>query len=121
MLYFLMILSCAFLNASIQLLLKKGMHAIGHFEFSIENFWPFLLSILGNPYIILGILLQPLTLGIWLLVLSRVEITYAFPLVSLGYIFTALGGYFLLGEPLSFIRILGILTIMGGVCLVARS
>ena len=121
MLYFLMILSCAFLNAAIQLFLKTGMQTIGHFEFCFKNIGPFFLSILGNPSIILGVLLQPLTLGIWLLVLSRVDVTYAFPLVSLSYIFTALGGHFLLNEPLSLILILGILTIMGGVCLVARS
>lgn len=121
MLYFLMILLCAFLNASIQIVLKKGMLQIGHFEFCFQNAWPFLLSILGNPYIILGIILQPLGLSIWLLVISRVEISYAYPLASTAYILTALGGYFFLNESLSASRILGILVIMGGVYLVARN
>lgn len=121
MIYLFMILFCTFLNASMQLLMKRGMDEIGHFEFCLGNIWPLCLGILQNPYILLGIILQPISLAIWLLVISRVEVSYAFPLASLAYVFTALGGYYLLDESLSLTRILGILVIIGGVCLVARS
>jgi multidrug transporter EmrE-like cation transporter len=56
----------------------------------------------------------------WLLVLSRVEVSIAYPLTSLGYIATALIAYVMLGEDFSSIRIAGILIIIAGVYLVCR-
>lgn len=121
MLHLLMITFTCFLTASTQLLIKKGLHIIGHFEFCFSNLLPLSFSLLKNPYIVIGILLQPLCLATWVLVLSRVEVSYAGPMASLSYIFVALGSYFFLGESLSLLRIIGIVIIIGGVCLVARS
>lgn len=110
-----------FLNAAAQLLLKAGMSHIGHFEFSAANLIPISMKVAVCPPIIIGLLFYMLSVGVWLLVLSRVQVSYAYPMLSVGYIINAIAAYFLFGEDFSIIRLSGILIIMIGVCLVARS
>jgi multidrug transporter EmrE-like cation transporter len=118
---FLLILLSISINTIAQLLLKAGMNRIGHFEFALHNFGPIFVKIASNYFIIAGLAAYVLSVTTWLLVLSRSEVSYAYPLTSLGYILTALAGYFLLNEGLSPLRIVGILVIILGVILVTRS
>ncbi len=118
---FLLILLGVFLNASAQLLLKAGMDQVGHFAFSWANVWPIGLETGSNPFIIIGILCYIISVVVWLLVLSRVDVSIAYPMVSIGYIVSAIAAYYLLGETITMQRILGILVILTGVYLVARS
>ena len=55
-----------------------------------------------------------------MLVLSKVEVSFAYPFLSIGYVVTAFAGYWLLGESLSVMRIVGILVICIGVYLISR-
>lgn len=109
------------LNAAAQLLLKIGMNRIGEFEFQLNNIFPIGLQIATNLPIILGIGTYVVSVLVWLMVLSRVDVGVAYPMVSLGYIVTAIASYFFLAESLSALRISGILVILLGVFLVARS
>ena len=70
---------------------------------------------------LLGILAYVMSVVVWLLVLSRVEVSFAYPLLSVGYIVNAIAGYYLFQENLSLTRITGILIIVAGVYLVTRS
>jgi multidrug transporter EmrE-like cation transporter len=110
-----------FLNAAAQLLLKAGMTNIGHFEFSMANLIPIGIKVAVCPPILIGLLFYVLSVGVWLLVLSRVQVSYAYPMLSVGYIVNAIAAYFLFGEDLTLIKISGIFVIMIGVYLVARS
>jgi len=58
---------------------------------------------------------------VWLLVLSRVEVSFAYPLLSVGYIVNAVAAYYLFQENISLTRIAGILIIVAGVYLITRS
>jgi drug/metabolite transporter (DMT)-like permease len=58
---------------------------------------------------------------VWLVVLAKAEVSYAYPLISLGYVFTAILGRVLFGEAVTITRMTGILVICLGVFLVARS
>jgi multidrug transporter EmrE-like cation transporter len=118
---FLLIILSISMNTAAQLLLRKGMLNIGHFEFVFANIGPIFSKIVTNYFIIGGIATYVFSVTTWLLVLSRAEVSYAYPITSLGYILTALAGYFLLNESLTPLRIIGILIIMLGVILVARS
>lgn len=109
------------LNAIAQILLKTGMSQIGHFEFSLANVIPIGVKIIANPPIVGGMGLYGLSVLVWLMVLSRAEVSFAYPMVSIGYIITAVLAYYLFGEPLTSLRVFGILIIMAGVYLVARS
>ncbi|HBN22965.1 MAG TPA: 4-amino-4-deoxy-L-arabinose transferase [Holosporales bacterium] len=119
--YLPLILFAVLLNTAAQIVLKMGMKSIGHFEFSSHNIVPILLKMAQNPHILGGVSLYVFSLGAWLLTLSRVEVSLAYPLTSLGYVFTALVGYYVLQENMGIMRIAGILVIMIGVYLVTRS
>lgn len=116
-----LILLSVLINTAAQLLLKAGITRIGYFAFSWENVWPIFSKLIINPYILTGLACYVSSVGVWLLVLSRTEVSYAYPITSLGYLFTALASYLLLSEAVTITRVLGILIIMLGVFLVTRS
>ena len=109
------------LNAAAQLFLKEGMRRIGHFEFIWANIVPIGFTVAGNLFVLAGLACYVVSVGVWLLVLSRVEVSFAYPLLSVGYIVNAVAGYYLFQENLSLTRITGILIICVGVNFVTRS
>lgn len=118
---YLPILIGIFLNASAQLLLKAGMDRIGYFQFSLENLWPIATQVAVSPFIIIGLGCYGFSVVAWLMGLSRVDVSVAYPLLSIGYIVTAVIAYFLLHENISLIRVVGILIILLGVFLITRT
>jgi multidrug transporter EmrE-like cation transporter len=118
---FALIMAGVLLNAIAQLLLKAGTRAIGHFEFSMANVRPIGWAIATNPYIFGGLTCYVLSVGIWILALSRVEVSMAYPMLSLGYVVNAFFGWYLFGEAVTALRLGGIGFIIIGVYLVAKS
>ncbi len=118
---YLLILFGVLLNAGAQLMLKAGMSQVGHFEFTLANVLPVGIKVIANPPIMTGLFMYVVSVGIWLLVLSRVPVSYAYPMISIGYVVNALAAYYLFGEPLTSLRMLGIFIIMAGVYLVAQN
>jgi multidrug transporter EmrE-like cation transporter len=118
---FILLLVGVLLNATAQILLKAGMSQIGHFEFSLANAVPIGMRVMLNFPIISGLCAYVVSVGVWLLVLSRVQVSFAYPMLSIGYIVNALAAYYLFGEPMTSMRILGIFIIIAGVYLVAQS
>lgn len=121
MMIFVLILTGVLLNAGAQLLLKAGMGQIGHFEFTVANALPIGIKVIANPPILTGLLMYVVSVGVWLLVLSRVQVSFAYPMLSIGYIVNAVAAYYLFGEPLTSLRMLGIFIIIAGVYLVGQS
>jgi multidrug transporter EmrE-like cation transporter len=109
------------LNAAAQLFLKEGMRRIGHFEFVWANIVPIGFMVAGNLFVLSGLVCYVISVAVWLLVLSRVEVSFAYPLLSVGYIVNAVAGYYLFQENLSLTRITGILIICVGVYFITRS
>lgn len=118
---FILILLGVMLNAAAQLLLKAGMAQIGHFEFSSANVFPVGLKIASNLPILSGLVAYVVSVVVWLLVLSRVQVSYAYPMLSIGYVVNAVAAYLLFGEALSVARVTGIFIIIAGVYLVSQS
>ena len=119
--YIPLILSGVLLNSLAQLCIKQGMRVIGPFAFTLENLLPIGLKVIVNPFLILGMACYAVSIFLWLLVLSRVDVGYAYPMLSVGYIVTAVAGRALFGEMLGFNRLSGILFICLGVFLITRS
>jgi multidrug transporter EmrE-like cation transporter len=109
------------LNAVAQLALKQGMRTIGSFAFCCDNLTRIAGAVLTCPYILAGLFCYVVSVAVWLLVLSRVEVSFAYPLLSLGYIVTALAGWRFFGENLSLCRWSGIIIICIGVWLITRT
>lgn len=115
------ILLAVLLNTAAQLLLKAGMNRMGQFELAFSKMFNLGTQILVNPFLMLGFATYVISMLIWMYVLSKVEVSFAYPMISLGYVLNAITAYYLFGESLSMLRMLGILTILCGVYLVARS
>ena len=106
------------LGATAQVVLKKGVQAVG--PISIATLIPNIGSIFFCPYIISGIVLYGASLMVWLIVLSRMELSRAYPFVSLGYIITFIFGIVLLDEKMSHYKIFGLLFIIAGIFIMSR-
>ena len=115
-----MILGCVLLGTAGQLLLKEGMNRVGEFSFSTHELMPIAFKVLSSPFVLIGTLCYALSLIVWLLVLSRSEVSYAYPLLSIGYVITAIMGYYLFGDALTPLRIFGIALIILGVIFITR-
>jgi len=118
---FSLILTGVLLNAAAQLLLKAGTNSIGPFEFAAGNIVPVGTRLALQPYILGGIACYVVSLVVWIMGLSRVEVSVAYPMLSIGYLVNALAAWYFFGESLSALRMTGIGFIIVGVFLVARS
>ena len=116
-----LILTGVLLNASAQLLLKAGTNAVGHFEFHLSNVIPIGMKIAFQPFILGGMACYAISLVVWIMGLSRVPVSVAYPMLSIGYVVNAVIAYYWLGEPLAMQKMLGIGFIIIGVVLVAKS
>ncbi len=96
------------------------MRTVGHFAFSLENIMPIGTKVALNPFVLAGLFCYVVSVIVWLMALSRVDVSYAYPLLSAGYIVTALAGQIFFGETLGPVRWAGILVICLGVYLVTR-
>jgi multidrug transporter EmrE-like cation transporter len=109
------------LNTAAQLLLKTGMQRIGYFGFETSNILPILMKVVVNPFLIGGLTLFVVGFAVWLMVLSRLPLSLAYPMGSLGYVTTAIGAAVLLGEDVSPMRMLGIFLVVIGVYCISRT
>ncbi len=109
------------LNVAGQLTLKFGMSKMGNFSLSLPNLTSVFLRAATSPYILLGLGFYGLGFMVWLIVLAKAEVSYAYPLISLGYVFTAILAWQLFDENLTVARFAGILVTCLGVFLIARS
>jgi drug/metabolite transporter (DMT)-like permease len=104
-----------------QLLLKTGMNKLGNFKISLEALPPVFLKAFLSPYILLGLGCYVTGFLIWLIVLAKAEVSYAYPLISLGYVLTAIMGWWLLGENVTLLRLAGIMVTCIGVFMISQS
>ena len=116
-----LILSGVVLNALGQLLLKAGTNSVGQFAFSADNLIPVGTRIATEPYILAGVVCYGVSLVVWIMGLSRVEVSVAYPMLSLGYVLNAAAAWYLFGESVGTMRVAGIVFIIIGVCVIARS
>jgi len=118
---FSLVLTGVLLNAVAQLLLKAGTNAIGAFEFSVANVAPVGWKVATQPFILAGIGCYVVSVVVWILALSRAEVSIAYPMLSLGYVMNAIAAWYLFGEAVTPGRLAGIAVIIVGVFIVARS
>ena len=116
-----LILSGVLLNAVAQLLLKAGAKSITGLAFTFGNASTIASRVALNLPILGGLACYAISVVVWILALSRVEVSVAYPMLSVGYVVNAFAAYWLFGEALTPARMAGIAIIIGGVWLVARS
>lgn len=109
------------LNALAQLLLKAGTNAVGAIHLTPDNWFATGVKLASQLPIIGGLTCYVVSVVVWIIGLSRVDVTIAYPLLSLGYIINAVGAWYFLGEAMSPQRMLAIGVIIVGVFLLTRS
>ncbi|MBX3716628.1 MAG: EamA family transporter [Burkholderiales bacterium] len=118
---FSLVLAGVLLNAAAQLLLKAGTNRIGEFAFTLGNVVPVGLKVAASPFVLGGLACYAVSVVVWIMALSRVPVSVAYPMLSIGYIVNAFAAWALFGESVTAQKLAGIGFIVVGVWLVARS
>jgi len=108
-------------NAAAQLMLKYGMMTMGPLSFAGVNPVIKILQIVFSPWIFLGLCVFVISMASHLFVLSKVELSFAYPFLSLAYVAVAVFAYFVFREDLNAYRVVGIALICVGTVLIAQS
>jgi multidrug transporter EmrE-like cation transporter len=74
-----------------------------------------------EPHILAGLACYVVSVVVWVVALSKVPVSIAYPMLSIGYVINAIAAYYLLGESITPMRLAGIGIIIVGVFVVARS
>jgi multidrug transporter EmrE-like cation transporter len=107
-------------NAAAQVCLKYGMIQLGTLNFAGVNPVIKLLQIVFSPFVFIGLCIFVISMASHLFVLSKVELSFAYPFLSLAYVVVAVLAYFLFREDLNAFRIGGIALICVGTVLIAQ-
>jgi len=105
-----------------QLLLKVGMDQVGQIGFeSLGYLLPTLTRMFTNPLIMVGLVCYAFSALGWLAVLSRLDLSYAYPMLAIMYVLIPLASRIFLGEAIPPLRWLGIFVVVLGVIIVSRT
>lgn len=104
-----------------QTLLKYGVSNVDGINFTGGQISEGIRKVFTSPYIIIGIIFYAVSAVLWLDVLSRLPISYAYPLVSLSYAAAIILGALLFHEHISWMRIVAMVLICGGVVTLIKS
>ncbi|MGF1449618.1 MAG: DMT family transporter [Opitutales bacterium] len=105
------------ISSTAHVVLKRGMQAKSE---TADGLLGTLLAVAQNPWVLTGMCLHVLALGVWLAALKRVDITFAYPFLALGYVLVALMGVLWLGESLGTTRLAGMAIIVVGIVVLSR-
>ncbi len=109
------------LNAAAQLFLKAGTNVVGTVSFGDANTLNTLMAIARVPWFWAGFACYGISLFTWIATLSRLPVSVAYPLVSIGYVVNALAAWWLFGESLTMQKLIGVGFIIIGVILVSTT
>ena len=107
------------MGAIAQIVLKRGMQIYG--EVSASGVWSQLIPILKVPHVLVGFLLYAISSVLWIAVVSNIDLSLAYPMVSIAYVVVFVASWLLLGEQISLLRATGLAVIVTGVIMISRS
>jgi len=107
---------CILLSVLGQIDLKKGMNEVGAIN-SIGALFDLgmLFKIVTNKFVFIGLVCYAISMIFWLGALSQLDVSFMYPMLSLGYVLTALLAMTFLGEHVTLERWIGIILILIGV------
>lgn len=120
----LIIILSVFFSSLSQLFLKKGADNLSELSLFISKdigILKLILALVSNVYIFVGVSLQVFALLIWIYVLKKVDVSYAYPFIALGFVFVFTIGVWFFNEKYSLLKLIGILTIVLGVVILGLS
>lgn len=118
---FSLVMTGVLLNAVAQLALKASVSETGVINLDIQSLFTTAGSLVANLWLWLGLICYAVSVLVWLLALSRVDVSIAYPMLSVGYVVNAIAAWQLFGEPMNLGKVVGIGIIIVGVYVLARS
>ncbi|MGO4889038.1 EamA family transporter [Anaerobacillus sp. MEB173] len=103
-----------------QVILKIGANKLGSLSFGLHTIFYDLVRIMKTPEIMLGLVFFGSSFLLWVKVLTKSELSYAYPMVSLGYINVIILSYFLFNESFTTMKVIGNIFIIIGVILLNK-
>ena len=103
-----------------QLFIKAGLNTLGDISFS-QNLLASYIRIFLSPLVLLGTITYFISVLFWLYVLSKVDLSFAYPFLAFSYVLVTLASHWFLGETIPPFRWAGVLVICFGVIMVART
>lgn len=119
--YIIFILFTVATNAAAQLMLKQGMTTLSATVLEQENILVKMLMIVFSPWVFFGLATFVISMASHMFVLSKVDLSFAYPFLSLAYVMVAVLAWQLFGEELGAYKIAGIAFICVGTVLIAQS
>lgn len=118
---FALVLTGVLLNAVAQLALKASVSDTGIISLDMPSLLSSAGSLATNLWLWLGLICYAISVVVWILALSRVDVSIAYPMLSIGYIVNAVAAWHLFDEPMNIGKVIGIGIIIVGVYVLARS
>ena len=118
---FALVLTGVLLNAVAQLALKASVSDTGIINLDMQSLLSSAGSLATNLWLWLGLICYAISVVVWILALSRVDVSIAYPMLSIGYIVNAIAAWHLFDEPMNLGKVVGIGIIIVGVYILARS
>ena len=115
-----LIISSVLFNAIAQIFLKTGMTSLAPLNANVSAFKT-AQYIIFNPFKILGFICYGVSIVIWLWVLSKVEVSFAYPFQALGYILVTILAWMIFNEQINILRIIALIFISIGLIILAMS
>jgi multidrug transporter EmrE-like cation transporter len=118
---FALVMTGVLLNAVAQLALKASVSDTGIINLDMQSLISSAASLATNLWLWVGLICYAISVVVWILALSRVDVSIAYPMLSIGYIVNAVAASQLFNEPLGIGKVVGIGIIIVGVYVLARS
>ena len=115
----LVILATVALSAVAQIALKAGVSALKLSD--AQGLWGMGMAVAASPFIWLGLVIYGLSVLAWLWVLSKVDVSFAYPFVGLSFVLTVAMSALILHEHVSPLRMAGVFLVVCGCVMISRS
>lgn len=118
---FFYILTSIMLGICGQLLFKRGALHLGQIELHTRQSLSVVIQMLTSPSLLLGVVFYAGSTFFWIIALSKVDLSYAYPMLSIGYVLVFFLSWWLFGEAITPIRLLGVVFVCMGVYFISIS
>lgn len=119
--YFILTVFVTLLLAMAQVIVKLGLNRIGGFHISFKSFFSDIIPFISSYCLWIGFITIIVSSFLWMKVLAKVELSVAYPLISISYIFGIIAAVIIFKESVPLIRWVGVIVIMFGIFLITRN
>ena len=118
--YFILTVFVTLLLALAQVLVKLGLNRIGGFHISFKSFFSDIIPFISSYYLWIGFITIIVSSFLWMKVLAKVNLSIAYPLISISYVFGLFAARLIFHEIIPVTRWFGVFIIIIGVIVITK-